>query len=235
MSFGSGSARSSKSPSLKILPALTGCIVATCAICGACRHEDPVGVAGIKTKGMPTMTTKNVMTIISDSGIPQYKLVCPLWLVYDNVDTPKWVLPGGPYLEKFDEKMRTIFTVACDSAVNNRLTGQWILTGNVEFKENPGLLILTQQLIWDQREQLVYSDSFIHIEQPDKVIEGYGFEGHTSASGKLSSYILHRPTAVLPYDQSKISGSDGTAIPAGVDPAALDPTMIPPGMMPAGR
>lgn len=234
MSSGSGSARSSKPGSLRLLPALAGAVLITAAVSAGCKREEPLGTAGIKTKGMPTMTTKNVMTIISDSGIPQYKLVCPLWLVYDNVDTPKWVLPGGPYLEKFDEKMRTIFTVACDSAVNNRLTGRWILNGNVEFKEKPGLLILTQQLIWDQREQLVYSDSFIHIEQPDKIIEGYGFEGHTSSSGKLTSYVLRRPTAVLPYDQSKISGDAG-AIPPGMDPTAIDPSMVPPAMRPPGH
>lgn len=208
---------------MRLLPAVVVCMLVALASV-ACRHEDPIETAGINPRGMPTMTTRNVMTIISDSGIPQYRLVCPLWLVYDNIDTPVWILPGGPYLEKFDEKMRQVFTVACDSAVNNRLTQQWTLMGNVEFKENRKLLILTQHLIWDQRQQMVYSDSFIHIEQPDKIIEGYGFEGHTSSSGRLSSYILRRPTAVLPYDQAKISGASA--------PAGIDPTMIAPGIVP---
>ena len=224
MSSGSGNARLSN---LRLLPLCVATGIATCSLMSACKHEEPIERAEIRAEGRPTMTTHNVMTIISDSGVPQYRLVCPLWLVYDNVDTPKWILPGGPYLEKFDPQMKTVFTVACDSAVNNRRTMQWELYGNVEFKENNRLLILTQQMTWDQEKRMVYSDSFIHIEQPDKIIEGYGFEGYTSPSGRLTSYVLHRPTAVLPYDQSKIEG--GGMNPA-MDPAmAIDPSLPAPG------
>lgn len=195
----------------------------------ACRQEDPLSVSGkINPKKMPTMTTRNVMTVISDSGIPQYRMVCPVWYVYDNVDTPKWILPQGPYLEKFDADYNIVFTVAADSAVNNRLTQQWHLYGNVEFNEYPDLLILTPHLIWDQREQKIYSDSFIHIEQPDKIIEGYGFEGYTSSRGTLQSYELRKPTAVLPYNRDKFPGEgaggamlpSGQSMPVQVNPAA---------------
>lgn len=227
MNSGSGSERLSKGGSLCLLPCVVAMFAGVSVLMSACRHEEPLERAEIRATGRPTMTTRNVMTIISDSGVPQYKLVCPLWLVYDNVDTPVWILPGGPYLEKFDAQMKTVFTVACDSAVNNRRTMQWELYGNVEFKENPRLLILTQQLTWDQDRHMVYSDSFIHIEQPDKVIEGYGFEGYTSPSGRLTSYILHRPTAVLPYDQSKIDGR-GAAAQGGVPNMTFDPTMMTP-------
>ena len=160
------------------------------------------------------------MTIISDSGIPQYRMVCPVWYVYDDVDTPVWILPGGPYLEKFDANYNIVFTVAADSAVNNRLTEQWHLYGNVEFNQLPELLILTPELVWDQREQKISSDKFIHIEQPDKIIEGYGFEGYTNSRGTLQSYELRHPTAVLPYNRDKFGGMGGaapipTAIPEG--------------------
>lgn len=153
----------------------------------ACRHEDPLSVADkINPTAMPTMTTHNVMTIISDSGVPQYRMVCPVWYVYDNIDTPLWILPQGPYLEKFDPQYNIVFTVAADSAVNNRLTQCWHLYGNVEFNESPDLLILTPQLVWDQRQQKISSDSFIHIEQPDKIIEGYGFVGYTNSRDRKS-------------------------------------------------
>lgn len=158
---------------------------------------------------MPTMTTHNVMTIISDSGVPQYRMVCPTWRVYDNLDTPIWILEKGPYLEKFDEAYNVIFTVAADSAVFNRLTSCWHLYGNVEFNEIPGMLILTPELVWNQNEQKIYSDSFIHIEQPDRVVEGYGFVGYTNATGSLQSYELYKPTAVLPYNKDKIFGGPG--------------------------
>lgn len=165
----------------------------------SCREEDKLATFNIRAEKRPTMTTHNVMTVISDSGIPQYRLVGPVWYVYDNLDTPLWILPGGPYLEKFDRDFNIEFTVACDSAVNNRLTSEWLLMGNVEYRQEPGTLILTQQLRWNQRSGTVSSDSFIHLEQPGKVIEGYGFIGKTSANGRLNDYKLRRPKGVLPY------------------------------------
>lgn len=180
----------------------------------SCREEDKLATYNISTRNRPTMTTHNVMTVISDSGIPQYRLVGPVWYVYDNLDTPLWILPGGPYLEKFDPDFNIVFTVACDSAVNNRLTSEWLLMGNVEYRQEPGTLILTQQLRWNQREGTVSSDSFIHLEQPGKVIEGYGFEGRTSSGGSLTNYRLRRPKGALPY----------------VKPGTGNPAMLPPGV-----
>lgn len=212
---------------------MAAAILLVACMFAACREEDTVGVAGsVNPTGMPTMTTRNVMTIISDSGVPQYRMVSPLWLVYDNIDTPLWILPGGPYLEKFDQYYNVVFTVAADSAVNNRLTQQWLLYGNVEFKEGDKLLILTQHMVWDQRQQLVYSDSFIHIEQPDKVIEGYGFEGHTTARGDLSSYTLRKPTGILPFDKAAMMGG-GLPDAAGQGMLPGDPygAIVPPGVV----
>ena len=86
------------------------------------------------------------------------------------------------------------------------------------------MLILTPELVWNQREQKISSDSFIHIEQPDRIIEGYGFEGYTNSRGTLQSYELRHPTAVLPYNKDKFPGAGGDApaqMPAGFNPSVL--------------
>lgn len=193
------------------------CILTAASILVGCKEEKKLGIDNIDTFKRPTMITRDVMTIISDSGIPQYRLVGPIWYVYDNLDTPLWILPQGPYLEKFDKDFNVVFTVACDSAVNNRLTTEWLLLGNVEYRQDPGTLILTQQLRWNQRDGLVTSDSFIHLEQPGKIIEGYGFEGRTSSNGSLKQYRLHHPTGMLPYVKPG-TGPSAATTPGGVSP-----------------
>ncbi|MCM1006188.1 MAG: LPS export ABC transporter periplasmic protein LptC [Prevotella sp.] len=212
----------SHKPASSLSMLIAALILISVCLVSACKKEDPLSVAAkINPRAMPTMTTHNVMTVISDSGIPQYRMVCPTWYVYDDIDTPLWILPKGPYLEKFDADYNIIFTVAADSAVNNRLEQRWYLYGNVEFNELPELLILTPQLVWDQREQKIYSDAFIHIEQPDKIIEGYGFVGYTNSRGTLQSYELRKPTAVLPFDKDKIMGADRTIAPTEFNPALM--------------
>lgn len=165
---------------------------------GSCKDDGKLGVATrMDPKRMPTMSTVNVATLISDSGITQYKIVSPLWNVYDEVDTPYWNFPKGIYLQKFDRKFNVIASVAADSAKFFRMQNLWKLDGNVELRKEPGELFLTQQLFWDQRRNKLYSDSFIHIETPDRMLEGHGFE----SNDRLTKYSIRRPTGIFPVDE----------------------------------
>lgn len=165
---------------------------------GGCKDEGKLGVASrIDPKKMPSMSTVNVATLISDSGITQYKIVSPLWNVYDEVDTPYWNFPNGIYLQKFDRKFNVIASVAADSAKFFRMLNLWKLDGNVELRKEPGELFMTQQLFWDQRRNRLYSDSFIHIETPDRMLEGHGFE----SNDRLTKYSIRRPTGIFPVSE----------------------------------
>lgn len=161
----------------------------------SCREDGKLSVtSGLDTKNMPSMQTVNVATLISDSGVTQYKIVSPLWNVYDQVDTPYWSFPKGIYLKKYDRNFNVIATVAADSAKFFRLQSLWKLDGNVELTKVPGELFLTQQLFWDQRRSRLYSDSFIHIETPERMLEGHGFE----SDDRLTRYSISRPTGIFP-------------------------------------
>ena len=79
----------------------------------SCREERKVDISSrLHPEKMPTMFTRNVSTLISDSGVTQYKIVAPVWYVYDEADTPYWHFPEGLYLRKYDRKFNVIATVA---------------------------------------------------------------------------------------------------------------------------
>ena len=80
----------------------------------------------------------------------------------------------------------------------------WRLDGNVRIQNVNKELILTNQLFWDQRWQEVRSDSFIHIERIDRVIEGYGFKSNQN----LTKYQINRVMAILPVDESRMAGNN---------------------------
>ncbi|MCM1489606.1 MAG: LPS export ABC transporter periplasmic protein LptC [Muribaculum sp.] len=165
----------------------------------SCKDDGKLGVAHrIDPAKMPSMQTVNVSTLISDSGITQYKIVSPLWNVYDEVDTPYWNFPKGIYLQKFDRQFNVIASVAADSAKFFTPQKLWQLDGNVEMTKVPGELFLTQQLFWDQRRNQIYSDSFIHIETPNRMLEGLGFE----SNDRLTKYTIKHPTGIFPVDES---------------------------------
>lgn len=175
----------------RLLPA----VLLLALLTAACDKGRKVDVAaGINPNKMPTMTTKNVATFISDSGIVMYKIVAPVWYVYDNTDTPCWKFPKSVYLQKFNDKYQPISSVAADSAIYFKDRHLWRLDGNVEIRRMPADLFLTQQLFWNEREHRLYSDSFIHVQTQTQMLEGYGF----AANDRLTEYMVKRPSGMFP-------------------------------------
>lgn len=167
----------------------------------SCREEKKVDIShSLDSTRMPSMSTKNISTLISDSGITQYKIISPLWNIYDEVDTPYWSFPEGLYLQKFDPDYNVIATVAADSAKFYKNQRLWKLQGNVEMTKFPDELFLSPRVFWDQRRQQLYSDTFIHIENATHVIEGTGFESDES----LNSYRILHPNGIFPINKEDI-------------------------------
>lgn len=169
-----------------------------------CREEKKIDVANIDASRMPMMRTENVNTLISDSGIVQYRIVSPLWLVYENVDSPYWSFPKGLYLQKYDRFFNVIATVACDSARYLKNQKIWKLDGNVEMTQVPKELFQTQQLFWNQQRHTLSTDSFIHIETATHVLEGKGFRSNE----KLTEYRIVSPTGIFPIEGETMAGPE---------------------------
>lgn len=191
---------------------LAGILVAL-VVASGCTEERKLDVASrLNPRKMATMTTRNISTLISDSGIVQYKIVAPLWQVWEETDTPLWSFPQGIYLEKFDPYFKVIATVGADSAKFFEREKIWRLDGRVELTQAPAGLFQTEQLFWDQRRGVLYSDSFIHIETATHVLEGYGFE----SDEQLRSYRVIRPQGIFPVHNDAVTG--GSPAQPGVPP-----------------
>ncbi len=179
--------------------------LATILVMPGCKEKTKLNIAaGINPDTMPTMTTVNISTLISDSGITQYKIVAPLWKVYDEGTDPYWLFPKGIYLQKYDRKLRVIATVAADSAKYFKNRKLWRLDGNVEIRKKPKDLFITQQVFWDQDRQQVYSDSFIHIENATHVLEGHGFRSNE----EFTVYNVVRPMGIFPVDRNDFENTN---------------------------
>ncbi|MDE6326231.1 MAG: LPS export ABC transporter periplasmic protein LptC, partial [Duncaniella sp.] len=178
---------------LRLLPvAVTVAVASLVAV--SCKDDSQMGVADVDAAVFPTMVTRDVETLISDSGITRFRITTPVWYVYDEVDEPYWRFPDGLYLEKFDDIFRKEATIRSDSATYFKNKQLWRLDGNVDISNVANERFLTQQLYWDQRAHKVYSDSFIHIERADRVIEGYGFESNE----QMSRYSISNVAGIFP-------------------------------------
>ncbi|MBQ8773834.1 MAG: LPS export ABC transporter periplasmic protein LptC [Muribaculaceae bacterium] len=174
-----------------------------------CNDEKSTDVVHRETDSeiVPTMMTRDVETMISDSGITRYRITTPMWLVFEDAKEPRWSFPEGMYLEKFDMQFRSDASIICDSATYFSNKKLWRLDGNVNISNVQNEKFLTQQIFWDQRSKKVYSDSFIHIEKSDRIIEGYGFISNES----MTNYTINKPSGIFPMSDMHKSKTDSTA------------------------
>lgn len=180
---------------MRLLPAAAAIMLSVTGLTAtSCKEDNPIATADVDAEHTPTMLTRNVETLISDSGVVRYRIKTPVWYVYDEAEEPCWRFPEGLSLDKFDNFFRREAEVSADSATYFKNKQVWRLDGNVDISNIMKEKFLTQQLFWDQRQHKLYSDSFIHIETGDKVLEGYGFDSNE----QLTRYSIRRVSGIFP-------------------------------------
>ncbi len=166
------------------------------ALLWSCAHDEEVERLVIDGNVTPTMITDSVNSFVSDSGITRYRLEAETWLMFDEADEPYWLFPKGLRLEQFDDGMEVQAKVSADTARYFSRLRLWKLDGNVRLRNVDGDKILTRQLFWDQQDHSIYSDSFVHIERANRILEGFGFVSNEN----ITSYTIRRPTGIIPTD-----------------------------------
>ena len=184
------------------------CLAVALWSCGD--DERPYRQGIIDSEFTPTMTTLRANTVITDSGYPRYRILAPTWLMFDEAKEPRWTFPDGMHMEQYDNEGNIHSTIDCDSAVYFTGKQTWRLDGAVDIASTDGQRFLTQQLWWDRFRHEVYSDSFIHIERPDRVIEGFGFK----SDERMTHYLVLRPSGIFPASQFDNRNSGETVSPA---------------------
>lgn len=181
---------------MRLLPlALTALCLGGGGIMSSCGEENRETISiSADPETFPTMRTIDVSTTISDSGYTRYHITSPLWLMFEEAKEPHWNFPDGLYVVKFDNDMKENGTFTADTATYWSVRKLWRFDRNVRMKNIDGDRFLTQQLFWDQNQRKLYSDSFIHIERSDRIIEGYGFESNES----MTEYSIRRPSGIFP-------------------------------------
>ncbi|MDE5915008.1 MAG: LPS export ABC transporter periplasmic protein LptC, partial [Duncaniella sp.] len=150
--------RSATLRTMRSLPVIAvACLLLVSVVVSGCKDSDPVGMGNVDASKTPTMLTRDVETLISDSGVTRFRIVTPIWYVYDEVDEPYWSFPEGLNLDKYDNFFRREATVEADSAVYFKNKQLWRLDGNVNITNVMNEKFLTNQLYWDQRQHKLYS------------------------------------------------------------------------------
>ena len=161
--------------------------------------------AQVDSVELPNMVTRDVNMLISDSGVIKYKALAPIWYVYENdVRNKYWYFPEGIRLDQIDTTFTTEFSIESDTAYNYETKQLWHLIKNVKVHSTSGEYFETNDLYWDLRRHEVYSDSFIHIERPDAIIEGFGFKSDDA----FTKYEIRQTSGIFPFQDNGVPRRD---------------------------
>ena len=191
-----------------------GITIATAAIVmlfllSACsKTKQPITDAVTNRDSVPIMTTRDVSTYISDSGVVRYKIITDEWKVFDRLDPSMWSFEEGIYLEKFNNDLSIAATIVADTAYYYDKKELWELRGNVHIENEQDEQFDTQLLFWNQQTKKVYSDLFIRIRQQKRIITGIGF----TSNQEFTNYTIKQTQGIFPIKEEVHQPNDSTAI-----------------------
>lgn len=146
--------------------------------------------APLDNETMPSMRDDSVTMLISDSGLIKYKVITKTWNFFENAKDPHWYFPEGIYVEQFDTTFHKQTSLKADTAWNFTLRKLWRLKGNVFIENIQNETFSTDELFWDEKQQKFYSDKYIEINRPEKLmLKGVGFESNMN----MTQYRIFKP------------------------------------------
>ncbi|MBR3020856.1 MAG: LPS export ABC transporter periplasmic protein LptC [Bacteroidaceae bacterium] len=148
---------------------------------------------------VPGLTTFDIETLISDSGVVRYRILADRWDVYDQLHPSKWAFEEGVYLEKFTDSLTINATVRADTAYYYDESKLWELYGRVHIENLEGEIFDTDTLFWNQDTERVWSEAYIRIEKANgTVVTGYGF----TSNQQFTDYRIRRTQGIFPIEEN---------------------------------
>lgn len=157
----------------------------------SCVNNMEVVNALTATDTLPTEVAYNIEVTYSDSGRIQATLTSPYMVRHEEVEEPKTLFPEGIFVVFYDSLMNIRSDLKANHAISYEKTNIMEARGDVEVNNyQQQEKINTEHMVWNQKEHSIFSDVFVKITTPDKVL--YGDEGF-EADEWLNKWIIKKP------------------------------------------
>ena len=124
----------------------------------------------------------NVRIIYSDSARIKLIVNAPLLERYNEEGNTMDVFPKGILIEFFNNQNHTDSWLKAESAIRESRNKKITARGNVVFYNARNEKLETPELIFDEKDRIVYTDKLVRITQAEKgdTTYGFGFQANQS-------------------------------------------------------
>ncbi|PKP04946.1 MAG: LPS export ABC transporter periplasmic protein LptC [Bacteroidetes bacterium HGW-Bacteroidetes-6] len=149
---------------------------------------------------LPIEEAHDVIMYYSDSGMMKAKMTAPLMRRYEDINRRSVLkLPDGLKVVFYDSVQQP------ETTMTARYGERFDELQRIEVKYDVVVLttdskkLYSNHLIWDERLHKIYSDVFVKIITPDKIIWGDGFE----SDERFDQYHIIRPKGEIDMKEDK--------------------------------
>ena len=146
-------------------------------------HNDPADIeAFFGQLDTSIETAKEVEILYSDSAIIRVKILAPTMLRHLDSQEPFQEFPDGVNVEFFDARQKVSSTLTAKYAIRYDRESKVVVQDSVVWQSVAQEKLETEELIWDEKTQKVFTNKFVVITRPDEIIYGHGFEANQDFS-----------------------------------------------------
>jgi LPS export ABC transporter protein LptC len=154
-------------------------VVVFISIFTACTSDEVKDKVMNERINLPLETGKNIYITYTDSGYTKAKLFTPLLERYASDVRMETVMQKGITVYFYNINKKAESSLKSKYAIRYDRDKKMIARNDVILVNNKGDSLNTEELIWDEVKQKIYSDKFVRITTKDEIIMGEGFESNT--------------------------------------------------------
>jgi len=167
-----------------VLNSRAGFLLFLALLLGGCENDiERISLLTDETEA-PTIQGTNIRVIYSDSAKVRVQVLAPVYKQYPTVERPYMEFEKGLEVYFYDDSAKIESELRADYTIYYMEEELWHATGNVVAKNfDNGDALYTDELFWDEKEELIYSDSYTRVHSEDNTLYGKkGFRSHQSLS-----------------------------------------------------
>nr|WP_321354323.1 LPS export ABC transporter periplasmic protein LptC [uncultured Draconibacterium sp.] len=169
-------------------------VLGTAILFFACKKNDIEKIKAFSSpENLPILEATNFETLSTDSGTVRFSLKAPKLLRFENEGKTFHEFPEGLLLIKYDENHKITSSIEADYAKEFIKEEKWEAKNNVIVTNEKGDSLKTEHLIWDEKNETIFTEEYVKIISADKIITGTGL----TSDQNMQNWKIKNPKGVI--------------------------------------
>lgn len=152
-----------------IVPALAGAILLF-----SCKADTEAAQYFSDKKSIAGITAYNSEVVYTENGKAKIIVFAPITIHYQFAEEPYTDFPEGITVSTYDDTLGIESTLTAKLAVYYDKKSLWHAKNNVVAKNRKGEVLYTEELFWDQKKGIIYTNVNVKVNSINGVVYGKG-------------------------------------------------------------